>query len=180
MARRGGSLTWKVRRPTVVRRSRTVRRSFRSYGGGQGDMRQLSWGHRSGGGTPPFRRYLGIFRPLRLTLSSALNDVEAHDDKGPRGSSRSRLQGKIPSISAADSPKGDCEAPFSKRLPPSRGGLRPFASPYSHKTNRRWAASAAAAQPRIAAARGRGVAVRNSKGSTADVRVQVRNALNTV
>ena len=51
---------------------------------------------------------------------------------------------------AADAPRGDCEAPeggFSQRFPPARGGLRTSASPPSHRTNRRWAATVAAAQP---------------------------------
>ena len=72
-------------------------------------------------------------------------------------SSRSQLQGKISSIFATDAPRGDFEAlegGFSQRFPPSRGGLQPFVSPRSHRTNRMWAASAGAAQPRIATARG--------------------------
>ena len=77
---------------------------------------------------------------------------------------------------ATDAPRGDCEAPeggFSQRFPPSRGGLRTSASSFSHRTNRRWAASAAAAQPRIEAAEG-GATVRDSKWSAADARVRVR------
>ena len=71
----------------------------------------------------------------------------------------SQLQGRIVTIFATDAPRGDFEAPGgggggSQRFPPLRGGLRPFASPSSHRTNRRWAASAAAAQPRIATAGG--------------------------
>ena len=69
----------------------------------------------------------------------------------------SQLQGRIVTIFATDAPRGDCEAPeggFSWRFPPSRGELRPSASPSSHRTNRMWAASVAAAQPRIATAEG--------------------------
>ena len=44
-----------------------------------------------------------------------------------------------------------------QRFPPSRGGLRSFASPYINRTNRRWAASAAAARPWFARPRQQGM-----------------------
>ena len=71
-------------------------------------------------------------------------------------SSRSQLQGRIVTIFATDAPRGDCETPGGgfQRFLPSCGGLRPFATPPCHKTNRIWAASAAAAQPRIGTAEG--------------------------
>ena len=119
-------------------------------------MRQLSWDHRSGGGTRRPIATLSRTRLPRLTLGNAIYGVEANDDKRSRGSSHSQLQGKIKSISAIDAPRGDYEAPeasFSQRFHPSRGGLRPFASHNSHRTNRRWASTTTTAQLRIATAR---------------------------
>ena len=69
------------------------------------------------------------------------------------------VQGEIGSCFNADALRCDCDAlegGFSRRFSPSRGGLHSFASPYNHKTNRRWAASAAAARPWFARPRQQG------------------------
>ncbi len=116
---------------------------------------------RERGGTPPSRHFFNVFRPLRLTLGNVYTMSRHRRQDLVRSSKWRAPQGKISSISAVGAPRGDYEAlegggGVSQRFPPSSGGLRPFASHCSHRTNRRWASLVAAAQPRIATARGGG------------------------
>ena len=145
----------KVHRPTAGSRSDVEGRASVKRGGRR-DRRQLFLGQEIGRRDPPVPSAASASKNSCLTLGQSSTMPRPAMTRDLR-SSRSELQGRIMTIFATDAPRGDCEAPeggFSQRFPPSRGGLRPFASPPSHRTNRRWAASAAAAHPRIATAGG--------------------------
>ena len=125
--------------------------------GAEGTGGNYSWDKRSGGGTPPMPSAASAHSETYCLTLGQCSTMPRPTMTRDLTSSRSQLQGKISPIFATDAPRGDCEAPegfFSQRFPPSRGGLRPFPSQDSRRTNRKWAASAAAAQPRIATAKG--------------------------
>jgi hypothetical protein len=105
--------------------------------GGRRVRRELFWGQSSGSGTP-VHPYLNAFIHIRLTLGFVYTMSRYTMSTRPRAEQpeddaredlvdlrRRRTQGRLRGAKGV----------FSQRFPPSRGGLRPFASQRSHRTS---------------------------------------------
>ncbi len=123
--------------------------------GGRRDKRQLFMEQEIGRRDSPVPSAASANRNRSPAPGQVFNDAEASDDKGPQDQPEPASREDIDDFRHRCTHgrlRGARGGFFSAvpRPPPPRGGLRPFASPSSHRTNRMWAASAAAAQPQIA------------------------------
>ena len=98
---------------------------------------------------PPPRRYLDAIQITPPDPGQHVYDVEAFDDNRPRAEQQVEIDARENLVDLRRRPSQGrlrgARGGFPQRFPPSRGGPRPFTSPYSHKTIRGWETSVAAA-----------------------------------
>ena len=119
------------------------------------DRRQLLRVWSSCRAVPPFVRSIASKYPSTLGSHGVPQWDRGDDtDKGSGGSCKGRSQRSSPPTQTGATARRYRGVFLA--VPPSRGGLRSFVSPYSHTANRKWAASAAAAKPWFARPRPQG------------------------
>jgi hypothetical protein len=170
----GGHPQWKVHRPTLWLNIQTTYWSFKTHGA-KGTCGSLS-GTKDRTAGPSRTVPARCIKTLRLTLGFSFDDVEAGDDKRTLKAAGDRCRGESFRSSATTRPRGDCEERRRILLSGSPRHvfqeLDSFTQLYSH-TRRRWGSIGSRGTSADRDCRG-GAIVRNSKGSTAGVRVRGR------